>query len=304
MRDGMCREPLLTAASRRRLAGLLFAAPLWAVLAAGGLARAQEPVPAAGHALGQTTDNPFSALVGKRSREPGPESQKAGAVERYVLTSDARVFLFEERGAYGRVQFLCSPEDVRIDCVLDGSGPSPEIHLLTATRGPRGDVIYKSDEGETMLRIAAYGGATVFWPGETQGVAASKSFGDDHELTLAPQTYDEAVRRAQGASAQVSAIVGSNVYFDVAAGRRAADPNAAVLADAVLTAAKGMVAVADDPIGARVIAERVKRVAFLPGAAPGVALNGSVLEVLYVPKLDIGGRPSSARVAHYLEETL
>lgn len=300
----MFRKLLLTAAGRRRLAGVSFAAPFWAVLAASGLCHAQEPVSAAGLALAQTTDNPFSALVGKRSREPGPENQKGGAVERYVLTSDARVFLFEERGAHARVQFLCSPEDVRIDCVLDGSGPAPEIHLLTATRGPRGDVIYKSDEGETMLRIAAYGGATVFWPGETQGIAASKSFGDDHALTLAPQVYDEAVRRAQGASAQVSAIVGSAVYFDVEAGRRAADPNAAVLADAVLTAAKGLVAVADDPIGARVLAERVKRVAFLPGAAPGVGLNGSVLEVLYVPKMDIRGRPSSARVAHYLEETL
>lgn len=299
----MFREPLLTAASRRRLSGLLFAAPLWGALAAGAVC-AQEPAPASGLVLAQTADNPFSALVGKRSRETRPENQKAGAVERYVLTSDARVFLFEERGAYARVQFLCSPEDARIDCVLGSSGPSPEIHLLTATRGPRGDVIYKSDEGETMLRIAAYGGATVFWPGETQGVAASKSFGDDQELTLAPQTYDEAVRRAQGASAQVSAIVGSNVYFDVAAGRRDADPNAAVLADAVLTAAKGMAAVAGDPIGASVIADRVKRVAFLPGGAPGVALNGSVLEVLYVPNLDIRGRPSSARVAHYLEETL
>ena len=30
----------------------------------------------------------------------------------------------------------------------------------------------------------------------------------------------------------------------------------------------------------------------------------AVLEILYVPKQDIKGRPSSAKVAHYLEDTL
>ena len=253
--------------------------------------------------LAQVSDNPFSALVGKRS-DRASDYGPARAVERYVLASDDRSFLFEEHGASARVRFLCSSEDPRLDCVLDAAGPAPEIHLLSATRGPRGDVIYKTAEGETLLRIAAYGGATVFWPGEHQGVAASKSFGDDRPLTLVYEDYDAALRRAQGASAQLSAIIGSPIFFDVSAGRRATGDNAAVLSDAVLTAAKGLAMVADDAIGARVIAERIRRVAFLPGAAPGVALNGSVLEVLYVPNQDLSGRPSSAKVARYLEETL
>jgi hypothetical protein len=285
---------------RARSAGL--AALCAALLVTGGPARAQDLSPTAAILLAQTDDNPFSALVGRR-REASPESARLQPVERYVLTSDGRSFLFEERGTSARVQFLCSPEDMRIDCVLDGSA-APEIYLLSATRAPRGDVIYKNDEGETLLRIAAYGGATVFWPGEMQGAAASKSFGDDHALTLDARSYDDALRRAQSASAQVSAIVGTTILFDVGAGRRSSQVDASVLADAVLTAAKGIVTVADDPIGASVIAERVSRVAFLPGAQPGVALNGSVLEILYVPKQDIKGRPSSAKVAHYLEDTL
>ncbi|WP_428407062.1 DUF4908 domain-containing protein [Hyphococcus sp.] len=261
-------------------------------------AAAQSPVK-----LAQQSDNPFSALVGKRSdrvSEYGP----ARAVERYVLASDDRIFLFEERGATARVRFLCSSQDPRLDCVLDSAGPAPEIHSLSATRGPRGDVIYKTDEGETLLRIAAYGGATVFWPGEDHGIAASKSFGDDHPLTLVFEDYETAARRAQGASAQLSAIIGSPIFFDVSAGRRTVGDNAAVLSDAVLTAAKGLAMVADDATGARVIAGRIRRVAFLPGAAPGVALDGSALEIIYVPNGDITGRPSSAKVARYLEETL
>ena len=274
-----------------------FIAPL---LMAAAPVHAQEP---GSFKLAQGSDNPFSALVGKRrmrSSEYGP----AGAVERYVLASDDRIFLFEERGATARVRFLCSPEDKRLDCILDAAGPSPEIHLLQATRGPRGDVIYKTDEGETLLRIAAYGGATVYWPGEGQGVAASKSFGDDQPLSLVFEDYDAALRRAQGASAHLSAIVGTPIFFDVSAGRRSIGDNAAALSDAVLTAAKGLALVAHDDTGARVIAERINRVAFLPGAVPGVSLNGSVLEILYVPNQDINGRPSSAKVAHYLEETL
>lgn len=275
------------------------AAPLF-VSEAAAQEPAQEP---AIFKLAQQTDNPFSALVGKRSnraKEQGP----VRAVERYVLANDDRMFLFEERGASARVRFLCSSEDARLDCILDAAGPTPEIYSLSATRGPRGDVIYKTDEGETLLRIAAYGGATVFWPGEVQGVAASKSFGDDHPLTLVHEDYEIAVRRAQGASAQVSAMIGAPIFFDVSAGRRSTGDNAAVLSDAVLTAAKGLAMVADDAIGARVIAERIRRVAFLPGAAPDVVLNGSVLEILYVPGQDINGRPSSAKVSHYLEESL
>lgn len=253
--------------------------------------------------VAQASDNPFSALVGKR-RDKRRDHREGRGVERYVLTTDDRAFLFEERGSDARVRFLCSPEDRRIDCVLDASGPTPEIYQLTATRGPRGDVIYKNSEGDTLLRIAAYGGATVFWPGERQGVAASKSFGDDRPLALIFEDYDGAMRRAQGAAAQLSAVLGTPIFFDVSAGRRAIGENAAVLADAVLTAAKGLTLVAKDETGIRAVSERINRVAFLPGAAASVGLNGSVLEIVYVPGQDISGRPSSAKVARFLEETL
>lgn len=278
-------------------AGLLFGL---AAISAPTLAAAQTKD---GAQIAQVSDNPFSALVGKR-RDRQRENREGRGVERYVLTTDDRAFLFEERGSDARVRFLCSPEDRRIDCVLDASGPTPEIYQLVATRGPRGDVIYKNSEGDTLLRIAAYGGATVFWPGEARGVAASKSFGDDRPLSLVFEDYDSAMRRAQGASAQLSVVLGAPVFFDVSAGRRAIGDNAAVLGDAVLTAAKGLALVANDQTGARAVSERISRVAFLPGAAADVGLNGSVLEIIYVPGEGINGRPSSAKVASYLEETL
>jgi hypothetical protein len=247
-------------------------------------------------------DNPFSALVGK-SREPAEERARANNVERYVLTTDDRMFLFEERDSSARVQFLCNENDLRLECMIDVAGPAPEIYELSATRGPRGDIIYKDARDETLLRIAAYGGATVYWPGEARGVAASKSFGDDRPLRLGFLDREAAVRRAQGAAAQVSAIIGAPIYFDIGE-NTSSGGNAAVLADAVVLAAKGIARVADDETGARVIASRIKRVAFLPSTDAEISLGGEVLEIRYVPNLDIAGRLSSAKVAQFLEESL
>lgn len=248
------------------------------------------------------SDNPFSALVGKPRQRRAAKEERI-AIERYVLASDDRAFLFEDRANKARLKFLCGPDDLRIDCILDPFGPAPEIYELFVNRGPRGDIIYKNTSGDTMLRIASYGGATVYWPGDAGGAAASKSFGDDRPLTLQPATFGDAQRRAAAAGALISDRVAGSVIFDI--GRlRADEADATVLADAVMVAAKGVARVADDPIGAQAITEKVARVRFLPDAVPGIALNNRVLIIQYAPDGDLSGRPSSASIIRFLEETL
>ena len=248
--------------------------------------------------------NPFSTLVG-RPREKNADRRGGSAIERYVLASDDRAFLFEDRGREARVQFLCTPSDPRLDCALDPFGAAAEIYALTATRGPRGDVIYKNVQGDALLRIASYGGATVFWPGEPAGLAASKSFGDEHSLELGFTDHETALRRAQAATAVISAITGAPIVFEPGPPPPGVEgANAAVLADAVVTAAKGLRIVSNDPTGARVIASRIRKVIFIRDVAATVRLDGSVLEIGYAPTGDIDGRPSSAAVARFLEETL
>lgn len=261
--------------------------------------------------LAQSTD-PFSALVGER-RERRKSRAARVSVERYVLASDDRAFLFEDRTTEARVKFLCGPDDERIDCLIDQERPAPEIYQLNATRGPRGDVIYKNSEGDVFLRIASYGGATVFWPGEDRGFAASKSFGDDQALVLRRASFMTAQHRAQSATAMVSAVTGAPIVFEVqpvivgarnvAALTDQAD-DATVLADAVVRTAKGINKVARDPTGARIIASKVQKVRFIVGPAPDMALEEGVLTVFYSPDKDINGRLSSAAVARFLEDTL
>lgn len=261
------------------------------------------PAPAGGPAAAAAATDPFAALVGKK-RARRADRARGVKTQRYVLASDDRAFLFEDHVSQVRVKFLCGPDDPRLDCTIDPQRPAAEIFQLTANRGPRGDVFYKNAEGDTMLRIASYGGATVYWPGAAQGFAASKSFGDDPALRLAFADMDAATRRAQAATAIISALTGAPIVFEIAAPPAAEGANAAELADAIVRAAKGVKDVADDPTGARILASRIERVFFAPADTPGVDLEGRVLMIRYVPGRDIDGRPSSAAVARFLEESL
>ncbi|MFQ5564724.1 MAG: DUF4908 domain-containing protein [Parvularculaceae bacterium] len=260
----------------------------------GGLAPARAQV---------SPDDPFAALVGRR-RERRRERAPEATVQHYALATDNRAFLFENLGASARIKFLCAENDPRLECRFEPAGTATEIYELTPTRGPRGDVIFKTARGEALLRIASYGGATVFWPGESVGRAASKSYGDEARLHVAFATPQIADKRARRATAAVSALAGAPIMFDVEDLATDETASASVLADAVVMAAKGVAAVANDPTGARVVAGRLEAVRFVPGEQPALSLNGKVLEVRYNPSRDLAGRPSSAAVELFLEETL
>lgn len=249
------------------------------------------------------SSNPFSELVGER-RERRAAPNRGGKVERYVLASDDRALLLQSQSRTARVKFLCGPRDRRVDCTLDPELPAPEIYLLTVTRGPRGDLIYKDADGDTLLRLASYGGATVFWPGAAQGNAASKSFGETSRIMLAEADMTIAERRAKAASAVVSAATGAPVIFDIPASLPGGEAGAAVLADAVVRAAVGVMRVADDPTGAGILADQVRRVVFETGAAPGLRVEDDRVIVTIVPDQDIAGRPSSRAVERFLENSL
>jgi|GEM_PF-1516790 len=248
--------------------------------------------------------NPFSALVGEK-RERRAERQR-GKVERFVLASDNRAFLIQARTRTARVKFLCGPDDPRLDCTLDPAAPAPEIFLLTVTRGPRGDSIFKNADGDTVLRLASYGGATVQWPGDEAGSAASKSFGEDQSVELPGVGYDSVLRRANAASAIVSAAAGAPITFEPQNPSPGAlvETDASVLADAIVRATNGVRAVANDATGARVLADRIRRVVFEVGPAPTARFEDDALIIQYVPDQDISGRLSSRAIERFLENYL
>lgn len=262
--------------------------------------------------LAQLGANPFASLVTRRTA--------ASNVERYVTTEGDRAFLFEYDEPYARVKFLCAAGDPRLECTLPGG--AEEIHMLTGARGPRGDLFYKTRDGVTVLRMPQHGGAIVSWPGETSTRGAEKAeLQPGDTLRLAPQTSSFAARRASAAMAAVMQKVGRPISFDIgaAAARTPARPaalgaldseaapaesEASVLADAVVRAAAGIDLVARDAAGARAVAQRLTAVRFVEAPRAGVALDGKTLVISYDPGGGVGGRPSAAEVARFLEQAL
>lgn len=266
-------------------------------------------------------DNPFTSLVSKRG-------QRAGApdVERYVTTDGERQFLFQSDASSARIKFLCAPSDPRLDCAL--ADEAEEVLLLTPNRGPRGDLFFKSADGDTVLRIAAHGGAIVTWPGAADNVGAVRTqtkSGDT--LRLAALTSSSASRRADAASAALAAEIGRPISFDIGwrAQRTAARPaafaaeqaaplaaglvetaegEASVLADAIARTAAGIEKVARDRAGAKAVSERIASVRFVEAPRPALSLDGRTLIVSYNPGGGLAGRPSSSEVARFLEGVL
>ena len=86
--------------------------------------------------------------------------------------------------------------------------------------------------------------------------------------------------------------------------RGAGGERAGPAADAVARAAKGIAAVAEDPIGARVIAAKINRVRFARGPAADLVLSRGVFLVIYQPSAGLAGRSSSSAIIKFLEESL
>lgn len=158
-------------------------------------------------------DNPFNSLVGKK-RVRVRRDQSTGGVQRFVLSGGTQAFLFQIVGDRAYIQFQCGAKDPRIDCQIDPSSNAPEIHVLVPVRAARGDIIYKNRQGETVLRMASYGGATVWWPHAKTAQAASRSYSDLNRLDHGPASTPMVINRAKRASAILSAMTGEPIIFD------------------------------------------------------------------------------------------
>ncbi|MEO1151441.1 MAG: DUF4908 domain-containing protein [Pseudomonadota bacterium] len=158
-------------------------------------------------------DNPFNSLVGKK-RVRARQDRTSGRVERFVLSGGDQAFLFQVIGDRAYIQFQCSADDPRVDCQIDPGSSAPEIHVLLPIRAPRGDIIYKNRQGETVLRMASYGGATVWWPGAKTAEPASRSYSDLSRLDHGPASGTMVINRANRASAILSAMTGEPIIFN------------------------------------------------------------------------------------------
>ena len=173
---------------------------------------------------------------------------------------------------------------------------SPEVWVLNASRGPRGDVLYKDDVGDTLLRATKLGGMTVFTSRRPQGSAAAL-VGATSPLRLTNIGAGALYQRMIQASIRSTRLTRHLIGFEAPD----ADANsAALIADTAALAADAVVNVAARPNG-RAAANRIGKVVLAKGPRPSVGLQRSALVIYVTPAQGLAGHPSSARIAQAIE---
>lgn len=185
---------------------------------------------------------------------------------------------------------------------LDRSGQRPllrfdrrdETWVLRATPAPRGDVIYRNDAGQQILRMTAGGGMTVYTARAPGGSPASfTGQGDTLALpTLGPaQLFQLMTRRSAMLSQTMGRLIEINVDTD--------DDAEGLTVEALILATDSVLRIARSPTG-RSSLNQLRRIVIAQGASSSVYYSRGELRIVVAPTQGVAGRPSSARVIRAL----
>ncbi len=208
------------------------------------------------------------ALGGDGRRAPPPP------VARY-LSDDGGLFILDRSTRLTLLKF-------------DGD---PEIWVLVANRGPRGDMIYKNDVDEPLVRATKLGGLTVFTTRRPEGSAAAL-VGASGPLRLQPLGPLGLFNRLYQASLKASRAARHAIGFEAPDADAGSD---GLIADAAVVTGGAMASLSAKS-GGRALMARLDRVVFAEGAQPAANLHGGILAITVVPSQGIAGRPSSGRI--------
>jgi hypothetical protein len=157
----------------------------------------------------------------------------------------------------------------------------PEVHVLRPVMAAGGGEIYRTENGDVMLRVTPQGGITVYTRANRTGAPAAEE-GRVGPLTPEAMAFQDMQDRFRRLQAQSRRSVGQTISFTVPA-RMSAD-TAGVVVDAAERAAEGLAAA---PM------TNVRRVIISVGPNPAVALRNDVLFIQVAPHMGYAGRPSS-----------
>ena len=166
-----------------------------------------------------------------------------------------------------------------------------EVWALKGVNAAHGDMIFKNDLGEPVLRATRWGGVTLFTPTRPEGAAAALEGGAlalRPGAQIGPQALTAVVTQS---SARAGRAAGHLIAFEAQGVPAAFDW---LFADAAQLAADAFVRVAQE--GRRAMLVRFSEVHLSPGRAPAVAASGTVVSITVAPERGVAGRPSSRRI--------
>ncbi|MGA0605494.1 DUF4908 domain-containing protein [Phenylobacterium sp. VNQ135] len=167
---------------------------------------------------------------------------------------------------------------------------SPEVWALQPMPAPRGDVIYKNDLGEPVLRATRLGGVTLFTDQRPAGAAAALA-GDGSPLRLAPLGPQALLERLAQASLRASRAARRPILFEAEA-----TPNSsALIADAATVTSVAVVRMSRRKDG-RTMLSQFRKVLLVEGKKASAVIDDQVLRITVSPSQGLAGRPSSDRI--------
>lgn len=165
-----------------------------------------------------------------------------------------------------------------------------EVWVLQPEVGPRGDINYKNDLGQLILRATKVGGFTLFTRKRPAGSAAEVA-GPVQPLRLKAVSPLALYQLLRVASSRASKAAGRTIAFEA----DATPDSSALIADASLVASEAIVRLAQSSEGQPQLA-KIGKVVVVEGARPSVVLKNGVLLIVVAPTEGLAGRPSSARI--------
>src|SRR5690606_21214124 len=121
---------------------------------------------------------------------------------------------------------------------------SPEVWALEPSPAPRGDIIYKNDLGEPVLRATRLGGFTLFTADRPKGEAVSVA-GGAPPLRLAPLSPQAVFAKLAQASVRAGRAAHHPMLFEA----EATPASSALIADAAVVTALAIMRIAEDDGG-------------------------------------------------------
>lgn len=166
-----------------------------------------------------------------------------------------------------------------------------EIWAVVPSRGPRGDILFKDDVGDTLLRATKMGGMTVFTTRRPEGSAAAL-VGSGVPLKISPLGPNGLYQRMVLASIRCTHAARHLVGFEAP---DADARSAALIGDAASLAVEAIVALAGRP-GGKAATGRVAKVLISIGPKPGAVLRHGALIIVVAPAQGLAGHPSSVLI--------
>jgi len=228
-------------------------------------------------AAAQTPRTLREAFVGAEA-EDGRDAKRAPPVALYQAETGAR-FIFDRSSRIALLKFQ------------DGG----EIWALRPTPGPRGDIIYKNDLDQPVVRTTRFGGLTIFTSDHPAGMPAAL-VGEAKPFRLPVLAPNVLLQSLAKASERASRAVRRVIPFEAGDARQQVTPGSSFLvADAANITAYAIQRLSMTQPG-KVALTRVRKVKILYGPRPTARLREGVLEIVITPARGMAGRPSSGMV--------